>query len=295
MNILILGGTRSLGKEIIKVFLKSDNTITILNRGTKENPFQGQINTVLADRNDEDSIKQLKGKHYDLVVDSSAFCGLNVKYILDNIETDRYILISTIGCVGFNPSNTNPLNLGTDFENYGMWGNKYVLGKKEAEWVLKQNSNISSAIIRPGDIVNNNEFNLNDKFLCRWYQYVEHIYNGKPMWITNPNYIIQSGLAMDIAEFVKFLSVNKNHNLEYTFRSLLATKLTMRDLIHHIENKLNKKAIFSIEKSDFMPMNVFNGTGFCDITLLKKTGYMPLELVDWFIPYLDSLIEKTKN
>ncbi|MFD3448700.1 SDR family oxidoreductase [Microbacteriaceae bacterium 4G12] len=75
MKVLILGGTRFLGRQIVQEALQRGHEVTLFNRGNNAHLFP-EVETLLGDRNGE--LDVLKGRKWDAVIDT---CGLLPKSI----------------------------------------------------------------------------------------------------------------------------------------------------------------------------------------------------------------------
>lgn len=70
MNILILGGTRFLGRYLAKATIGKGHDITLFNRGSDPYVFPG-IEQLKGDRDGD--LEMLKGRQWDAVTDTSGF------------------------------------------------------------------------------------------------------------------------------------------------------------------------------------------------------------------------------
>lgn len=69
MDLLVLGGTRFVGRALVADAVERGWTVTVLNRGRGEQP--GGVRHLLADRTDPEALgSALAGKHWDLAVDT---------------------------------------------------------------------------------------------------------------------------------------------------------------------------------------------------------------------------------
>lgn len=95
MKILILGGTRFLGRAIVKEALKRKHEITLFNRGTNKEVFP-DLEQLVGNRDQDVSL--LKKRNWDAVIDTCAFAPHQIKNIAavlrDNVE--HYSFISSI-------------------------------------------------------------------------------------------------------------------------------------------------------------------------------------------------------
>src|ERR1043165_7325510 len=95
MKILILGGTRFLGRHLVTAARARDHDVTLFNRGRHSSEISPPVETILGDRHTDDS--KLKGHRWDAVV---ATCGMLPRAVRAAAEVlsesvDRYVFIST--------------------------------------------------------------------------------------------------------------------------------------------------------------------------------------------------------
>ncbi|MFC0270809.1 SDR family oxidoreductase [Metabacillus herbersteinensis] len=92
MKVLILGGTRFLGKALVKEALKRGHEITLFNRGTNKEMFP-EVEQLIGDRDGDVSL--LENRKWDVVMDTCGFAPHQIKKIAtvlgDNIEHYTYI------------------------------------------------------------------------------------------------------------------------------------------------------------------------------------------------------------
>ncbi|WP_028399701.1 NAD-dependent epimerase/dehydratase family protein [Ectobacillus panaciterrae] len=92
MKILILGGTRFLGRHIAQEALRRGYAVTLFNRGNNNEVFRN-VEILLGDR--DGTLKALKGRKWDAVIDTCGFVPRTVskaaKVLGDNINHYTYI------------------------------------------------------------------------------------------------------------------------------------------------------------------------------------------------------------
>ena len=67
MRILIIGGTRFLGRHLVEAALARGHEVTLFNRGKSNPGLFPQVETILGDR--EKDLDKLKGRIWDTVID----------------------------------------------------------------------------------------------------------------------------------------------------------------------------------------------------------------------------------
>jgi 2'-hydroxyisoflavone reductase len=92
MKILILGGSRFLGKAMVEEGLKRGHDITIFNRGNNKEGLS-DVEQLIGDR--EGDVSQLKNRDWDVVMDTCGFAPRHMSKMAavlgDNIEHYTYI------------------------------------------------------------------------------------------------------------------------------------------------------------------------------------------------------------
>ncbi len=96
MNILIIGGTRFLGRHLVDAALARGHQVTLFNRGKTNPGLFPQLETILGDR--EHDIEKLAGREWDAVVDVVGYFPRIVRLAATSLErsVERYVFISSI-------------------------------------------------------------------------------------------------------------------------------------------------------------------------------------------------------
>lgn len=98
MNILIIGGTRNIGVQLVHELLAQHHRVTILNRGKTKDDLPDHIERLRADRTDPEQLRRaLSGRAFDVVVDNALYKGAEVPPIVELFSGNigRYIFISS--------------------------------------------------------------------------------------------------------------------------------------------------------------------------------------------------------
>ena len=83
MKILVMGGTRFVGKSLVGKLLSQNHHIDIFTRGNKNNPEK--TNLIKGDRNNLESIVKLSNEKYDVVYDISGRELEQTKLLIENL------------------------------------------------------------------------------------------------------------------------------------------------------------------------------------------------------------------
>ncbi|UNP79488.1 SDR family oxidoreductase [Bacillus mycoides] len=95
MKILILGGTRFLGRAFVEEALNRGHEVTLFNRGTNKEIFP-DVEQLIGDRNDD--VSSLENRKWDMVIDTCGFSPHHIRNVgevlKDNIK--HYTFISSL-------------------------------------------------------------------------------------------------------------------------------------------------------------------------------------------------------
>jgi len=96
MNILIIGGTRFLGRHLVHFALACGHQVTLFNRGKSNPDLFPDVETIIGDR--EHDIAKLSDRNWDAVIDSCGYVPRIVRESGVGLERSvgRYIFISSI-------------------------------------------------------------------------------------------------------------------------------------------------------------------------------------------------------
>jgi 2'-hydroxyisoflavone reductase len=121
MKILILGGTKFLGRHLVDAALAAGHEVTLFNRGKTNPTLFSNIETIIGDR--EQDIEKLSGREWDAVIDVAGYLPRSVRLSAQGLEraVKKYVFISS-------------LSVYADFKKAGM-DESYPVGKLEDESV----------------------------------------------------------------------------------------------------------------------------------------------------------------
>ena len=96
MKLLVIGGTRFVGRALIAEALEQGMEVTMFNRGKSNPDLFPEVEKLVGDRDDD--LEALKGRKWDAVVDT---CGYIPRHVRDSAEllkdnVEHYTFISTI-------------------------------------------------------------------------------------------------------------------------------------------------------------------------------------------------------
>lgn len=166
MDILIIGGTRFLGRTLVEVARASGHRLTLFNRGRSNPDLFPEFEVVIGDRDHD--LARLAGRSWDVAIDTCGYIPRQVQQSAKALEgsVERYIFISSISVYA-------------DFRKPGIDEN-YPVGRLSDETVEEVNGETygplkalceqavedalpgRTLVIRPGLIVG--PYDLTDRF-----------------------------------------------------------------------------------------------------------------------------------
>lgn len=104
-RILILGGTRFLGRAFLDLLEQQDKKykVTLFNRGQTNAELFPHFDRIIGDREDSKALKKLMKKDWDYVIDFSAYYPNSLKELVSGLKgrVGRYIFTSTVSVYDF--------------------------------------------------------------------------------------------------------------------------------------------------------------------------------------------------
>ena len=98
MKVLIIGGTRYMGRLAVEQLLERGDEVTVFSRGNVRPVWWDRVHHIAGDRTDRaDFTEKLKGRAFDAVIDMRAFRKEDVESAHDTFygTCGRYLMVST--------------------------------------------------------------------------------------------------------------------------------------------------------------------------------------------------------
>jgi len=153
VNILIVGGTRFLGRAIVDAALGRGHELTLFNRGTTDPALFPGLETILGDRCHDAS--KLSGRSFDAVIDVPGMNPGDVRPVVDAVSSfvERYVFVSTVSVYADHSTpqvEGQPVLVPAEGQDPGV---AYGAGKAAAEEVVINAFGDKALVARPGLIV----------------------------------------------------------------------------------------------------------------------------------------------
>jgi len=285
MKILVIGGTRYFGIHMVNELLKQGHEVTIATRGKTKDSYGDKVKRIILERTKQDSVKEaLSGKHFDVIIDKIAYCSNDIKYVLDVVDCDKYIYMSTTSVYEPKTINTKEEDFDALSKKLVWCGRKavpYDEIKRQAECALWQKySDRNWIAVRYPFAIGQ------DDYTKRLLFYVEHVMKSMPMNIDNIDYQMGYIRSDEAGIFIAYL-VDKD--FKGAVNGCANGTISLREIIEYVESSTGSKAIIDAA-GDVAP---YNGEPEYSINTEKaeKLGYEFSTLKDWIYELIDYYID----
>ncbi len=167
-SVVILGGSRMLGRQVVAQAVAAEWGVTVVNRGsTPPGGFPPTVAHVRADRGDEAAIRTLAERKPDVVIDLSCYEPAHVRIAFTSFagRCGRYLLMSS-GSV-YRPQPLLPWKEDTPIGPSTLWG-EYGRKKAENERLAQQwGGDLPLTVLRPPYIVGPGDHMQRLEFILR--------------------------------------------------------------------------------------------------------------------------------
>ena len=201
MRILIIGGTRFLGRHLVESALERNHEVTLFNRGKSNPGLFPQLETILGNR--ETDVNKLEGRIWDAVIDVAGYVPrivrLSAEVLKENVS--RYVFISSISVYAdfrkVSIDESDPVGKIEDETVEEITGETYGPLKALCEQTVQDIYSQRALIIRPGLIVGPHD--PTDRFT---YWPVRVARGGDVLAPQKPEAAIQIVDVRDLSEFI---------------------------------------------------------------------------------------------
>lgn len=286
MKILVVGGTRFMGKHLVCELLQNGHDVTIANRGITPDNFGDSVKRLRIEKTDSSNLKSIfLGRYYDIIFDCIAYCSNDVKALLDSVKCNKYIFISTTAVydkhIDTKEDEFNPLSKAL------IWCNRsdfsYDEIKRQAECAVAQEySHMKFIAVRFPFVIGI------DDYTKRLYFYIDHIINGKPMFIDNYNNQMSFVRSDEAGKFLAFLA---DSNYCGTINGASEQTISLQEIAEYVRSKTGKLSVLS-DEGDKAP---YNGEAEYSINIdkTKELGFSFTPLKNWIYGLIDDYIDAT--
>lgn len=262
MRILIIGGTRFVGRHLVTAALARKHELTLFNRGTSSSTEPANVETIKGDRSND--LARLKGRSWDAVIDTCGYLPRTVKASAEVLRdsVDRYVFVSSVSAYAdlsvagidetaplasltsaqLDEANAIDSSARTSAVTYGaLYGGLKSFCERELEEILPNRL----LIIRPGLIVGPDDYT--DRFTY-WVMRVSR--GGELLAPGPPERTVQFIDARDLAEWTIRMIERKRNGIYNAIG--LPDVISMKDVLEECKRVSQSDASFTWASEEFL-------------------------------------------
>lgn len=275
MNILILGGTRFVGRHITQAALDRGHTVTLFNRGRSNPELFPQAEKLVGDRGVD--LSALHGRRWDAVIDVNGYVPRHVREAATLLAgaVEQYTFISTISVyarMDVPDQNENaPLATTDTPETEEVTGETYGPLKVLCEQAAEEAMPGRTLVIRPGFVVGPHD--TTDRFTS-WLRRIQR--GGEMLAPGDPNDPLQFIDGRDLADFT-LRRVEARDTLVYNATGP-ATPLTWGELFVETRRVCNVETQFTWVSESFLDGEQLNPNDLPMVVPASAQGLMRINI-----------------
>jgi nucleoside-diphosphate-sugar epimerase len=204
VRVLVIGGTRFVGRLLVFRLLARGDRVTLFNRGTIDDPFGERVERIRGDRTKDLGV--LAGRRFDAVVDTAAYDRPDVEGAIATFagNVGRYLFVST-GSTYLVRADLEPPFRESDYEGptkprptseEELPGWEYGMGKRACEDLLAARTDFPSTRLRIPNVHGPRDY------YRRMENIVHRILDGGPILCEEPERRIRHVDATDVARTI---------------------------------------------------------------------------------------------
>jgi 2'-hydroxyisoflavone reductase len=159
MDVLVVGGTRYMGRMLVQALLERGDGVTVFSRGNTRPDWWDDVAHVTGDRHDADGfIEKLRGRRFDAVIDTQAYKKEDVESASEAFKgsVGRYVMVSTgsvyldgkLDTANHCPFEESDVSWDSLDYTYPKGEDPYGVGKRHCEKWLRENGEVPYTIVR---------------------------------------------------------------------------------------------------------------------------------------------------
>jgi nucleoside-diphosphate-sugar epimerase len=283
-KILVLGGTRFFGKRLVGHWAAQESVeVTVASRRNITSSFGSEVSHIILDRENEASLRHVAElEQWDVVYDQicySAEAALAATNVFEG-RVKRYILASSLsvydagtqGDEGFHEEDYDPYTYPIRYA--GDEEVSYQEGKRQAEAVLIQKATFPVATVRFPIVLGM------DDYTRRLHFHIEHVQQGLPIGLPNPEANIGFIHSSEAARFLAWLG---NAEINGPVNAASSGTISINELIGKIEDVVGKRGIIrpEAEKEHSSPFGI-TSSWYMNTGKAAEAGFAFDSLEEWF-------------
>ena len=287
-NILIIGGTRFFGSELVELLVDEGHNVTILTRGQTGKNLGTKVEHIMANRTDKNELaNKVNGRVFDIVYDNICYSPNEAYEFCEVFNGKIKKLVFTSSLSTYRADGEEKRETDFDPYNYDIrWGKRedfdYGEGKRLAEAVFFKYAKFPVVAVRFPIVMGENDYTH------RLHDHIDRISKGEPIGFLNLNAEMSFILATEAAQFLKWAGFK---GIEGPYNATANGTITLSKLIHLIEEVKGKPAntyLVANEDDNNSPFAVPESWYMTNQKAVKQ-GFQFSNLNDWLKPLIETI------
>ncbi|MGV3466539.1 MAG: NAD-dependent epimerase/dehydratase family protein [Heyndrickxia sp.] len=286
-NILVLGGTRFFGRELVELLIEEGHNVAIMTRGKSGNPFGDKVEHLIGDRSNKEELARIvEGRTFDICYDNICYSPNEAYEFCEvfNGKIGKLVFTSTLSTYELD----GKVKSEADFDPYHYeirLGNSeefsYGEGKRQAEAVLFKYAKFPVVAVRFPIVMGENDYTR------RLHFHVERVAGGEPIGFLNMDAEMSFIQATEASQFLKWAGFSK---AEGPYNATANGKIALSDLMKLVEEATGKTAKISLVGNDeIRSPYAIPSSWYMTNEKATNSGFQFTNLHDWLKPLIEAI------
>ncbi|PLT47496.1 Isoflavone reductase [Paenibacillus pasadenensis] len=290
MRILVLGGTRFMGKHLVDELLREGHEVTVGSTGKTDVTYEGEPERLVLDRGEESSLlPAVQGREWDVVYDMIGYSPDEARLACRAFagRTGRFVFVSSLAV--YEPAERAQREEDWLPEGYPVTGTdrhslSYAEGKRQSEAVLAAQADMESLFVRPPFVVGE------DDYTRRLHWHVERVASGLEIGMPSPDARVQFIRSDEAGRLLSWL---KSAPLSGPVNACSGGSIPLRELAGMIGSATGRRPRLTTEvtEQNGSPYGV-EGSWYMDGGKAAKAGFRFERQEDWLPGLIGRLAEE---
>ncbi|WP_062109957.1 NAD-dependent epimerase/dehydratase family protein [Bacillus niameyensis] len=289
-NILVLGGTRFFGRELVELLIAEGHHVVIMTRGQSGNPFGDQVEHLIANRLSKEELASIvEGRTFDIVYDNICYSPNEAYEFCEvfNGKIGKLVFTSTLATYNADGKEKNEADFDPYHYEIRMGNSKdfsYGEGKRQAEAVFYKYAKFPVVAVRFPIVMGE------DDYTRRLHFHVERVADGLPIGFLNMDAEMSYILAKEAGEFLKWAGMT---GVTGPFNATANGRISLADLIKIVEEATGKTAKISLVGNDeIRSPYAIPSSWYMTNAKATNSGFQFSNLHDWLQPLVEEIASR---
>lgn len=277
MKVLVIGGNKFFGYELVNQLIEKDFDVHVLNRGNHFPSYRGEITHHACDREEISEFKKIANLKWDIVYDQYCMNESHATTVRDLFvgNCKRYVMTSSqsVYDAGSGLSENDFEGTSYKFSDEILKSNSYAENKRRADSIILNSKELNPLVVRPPIVLGE----LDHTKRLHWH--VKRISSGQEIYLPSLEAKISFVNAIDLAQNIVHLSIS-----EVTGAVNICSRepISIGDLVSLVESSTGKKLVMGgPDNSETQSPYGIDEDWWMDTAKLISLGGKTREIRDW--------------